>query len=294
MSSMVALPDGTFLICNGAQQGFAGFGLGNNPNLNALLYDPTKPLHQRISVLANTTVARMYHNEATLLQDGRVLISGSDPENLDNKYPQEYRVEIFVPPYLMALNEPLSINSSAEVLYTAGQNNNGTNSTTSAAAAGPYANSTAPYAYANSTSLSANNATNTTCGQRPVFNMLPNNTDWTFGQSYSFRMYCGSVGKVSLMGSAVSTHGNSMGARTLFPQWSCNGDLCTVLAPPNAHVTGGPNWFMLFVMGTNGVPSIAEWVRIGGDPANLGAWPAYSDFTDPGSYPIAGPAQKKK
>lgn len=262
MSSMVALPDGTFLIMNGAQQGVAGFGLANNPNLNALLYDPSKPIHNRISSLANTTIARMYHNEATLLMDGRVLVSGSDPENLDGKYPQEYRVEMFIPPYLMALNEPLSLNVSQQVNYKAGT---GSNSTSQAL----YANSTA--------------SSNSTCGARPVFNLAPNNTDWSYGGTYSFTLYCGTAGKVSLMAAVSSTHGNSMGARTLFPKFSCQGSACTVTAPPNAHVAGGPAWFMMFVLGTNGVPSYAEWVRIGGDPAGLGNWPNFPDFTLPGS-----------
>src|SRR5271156_3130239 len=96
---MVALPDGTYLIMNGAQQGFAGFGLATEPNLNAVLYDPTQPLSNRMSVMANTTIDRLYHNEAILLPDGRVLVSGSDPE--DVRFVQEYRVETFTPPYLM-------------------------------------------------------------------------------------------------------------------------------------------------------------------------------------------------
>lgn len=267
MSSMVALPDGTFLIMNGAQQGVAGFGLAINPNLNALLYDPSKPLHKRISSLANTTIARMYHNEATLLMDGRVLVSGSDPENLDGAYPQEYRVEIFIPPYLMALNEPLAINVSQQVTYSAG----GANSSASSAQ------------FANSTSSASANSTAAACGARPVFNLSPNNTDWAYGNTYSFTLLCGTAAKVSLMAAVSSTHGNSMGARTLFPKFSCQGSACTVLAPPNAHVAGGPAWFMMFVMGSNGVPSIAEWVRIGGDPAGLGSWPNFPDFTLPGS-----------
>ena len=61
-----ALPDGTFLIVNGAQQGVAGFGLGADPNLQALLYDPSQPLGSRISILNTTIVARMYHSEATV------------------------------------------------------------------------------------------------------------------------------------------------------------------------------------------------------------------------------------
>jgi hypothetical protein len=95
---MVALPDGTYFIANGALQGVAGFGLAENPNLSALLYDPSQPIGSRISILNTTIVARMYHSEATLLPDGRILLSGSDPEtkNTDEtvKYPQEYRVEV--------------------------------------------------------------------------------------------------------------------------------------------------------------------------------------------------------
>lgn len=63
MPIMAALPDGTILILGGAEQGVAGFGLADDPNLSALLYDPTQPLHQRISILNNTIVARLYHSE---------------------------------------------------------------------------------------------------------------------------------------------------------------------------------------------------------------------------------------
>jgi hypothetical protein len=63
--------------------GTAGFGLADFPNLNALLYDPQQPLGQRISILNSTIVARLYHSEATLLPDGRVLVSGSDPQTLN-------------------------------------------------------------------------------------------------------------------------------------------------------------------------------------------------------------------
>ena len=74
MPCMVALPDGTFMIMNGAHQGYAGFGLASDPNLGALLYDPTFPVGQRMSVLNSTIVARLYHSEATLLPDARVLV----------------------------------------------------------------------------------------------------------------------------------------------------------------------------------------------------------------------------
>lgn len=66
MPCITALPDGTYLIVNGAHQGVAGFGLASDPNFSALLYDPTQPVGQRLSILNNTIVARLYHSEATV------------------------------------------------------------------------------------------------------------------------------------------------------------------------------------------------------------------------------------
>ena len=110
MPCITSLPDGTFLILNGALQGVAGFGLASDPNLEALLYDPTQPIGSRISILNNTIVARLYHSEATLLPDGRVLVSGSDPQtNFPNgtvRYPEEYRIEVMSP--LLLEREPHS------------------------------------------------------------------------------------------------------------------------------------------------------------------------------------------
>ena len=122
MTCMVSLPDGTYMILNGAQEGYAGFGLAQDPNFVALLYDPTQPIGQRMSILNQTIVARMYHSEAVLLQDGHVLVSGSDPQ--EAAYPEEFRIEVssflcihsrlikphqrYVPPYLTnsALQQP--------------------------------------------------------------------------------------------------------------------------------------------------------------------------------------------
>jgi hypothetical protein len=86
---------------------------------------------------------------------------------------------------------------------------------------------------------------------------------------------------VSLLGAVSSTHGNSMGARTLFPAFACAGTQCTVTAPPNANVAP-PAWFQLHVL-DGGVPaSNAVYVHVGGDPAGLGNWPDAPDFDVPG------------
>ncbi|KKY17432.1 putative copper radical oxidase [Phaeomoniella chlamydospora] len=97
---MVSLPDGTYLILNGGENGAAGFGLGRDPNHNAVLYDPAKSVGSRMTSMANTTIDRLYHSEAILMMDGSILVSGSDPE--DGTHPQEHRLEYFSPPYLLS------------------------------------------------------------------------------------------------------------------------------------------------------------------------------------------------
>ncbi|KAF2864815.1 glyoxal oxidase N-terminus-domain-containing protein [Massariosphaeria phaeospora] len=216
ISCMVTLPDGTFLILNGGKNGEAGFQLGKNANLNAVLYDSRKPLHRRMSVMANTTIPRMYHSEAVLLDDGRILVSGSDPQDKPD-FEQEYRIEVFLPPYIL---------------------------------------SGAP---------------------KPAFTLA--NSDWAWSTGYAFTLTASSGGpiRVSLLGSESSTHGNSMGARILFPEVACAGNnTCTVLAPPGPYVAP-VGWYRMFVLDGD-MPSHAKWVRIGGDPAGLGNWPDSPSF----------------
>ncbi|KDB24565.1 hypothetical protein H109_03533 [Trichophyton interdigitale MR816] len=218
LTCMAGLPDGTFLILNGARKGVAGFGLAEDPNLGAVLYDPSKPVNQRMSIMANTTIARMYHSEAILMADGRVLVSGSDPQ--DPRFPQERRVEVFLPPYILS------------------------------------------------------------GARRPTFTIT--NKDWAYGGKYKIRITSGNQSriKISLMGMVSSTHGNSFGSRTIFPAFSCSFGTCTITAPPDSH-TCPPGWFMLFVL-DGPTPSVASFVRIGGDPGRLGDWPATGGFPLPG------------
>lgn len=224
MSCMTPLPDGTFLIANGAKQGVAGFGLGENPNFSALLYDPYQPVHSRISIMDTTDIARMYHSETSLMPDGSVLVSGSDsqtawPNGTQWKYPQEFRLELFLPPYL-------------------------------------------------------------TDGRvKPTYTIV--NKDWAYEQNYQVVITSGSTANIrfSLVAATSSTHGNTMGGRTLFPAFTCIGNVCTIIAPPLS--VSPPGWHMLFAL-DGPTPSVAQWVRIGGDPAHLGEWPNYPGFNPPG------------
>jgi hypothetical protein len=218
LACMAPLPDGTFIIINGAHFGVAGFASSRDPNLTPVLYDPSKPVGQRMRNLASTNIARLYHSEATLLPDGSVLVSGSDPR--DPNYPQEYRHEKFMPPYLLA-------------------------------------------------GL-----------QRPAFAV--GNNQWAYGVKYAIKVKSPSMAnlRISLVGATSSTHGNTMGARTIFPEFNCVGFACLVTAPPNSGVCP-PGWFQMFVL-DGPTPSKGIWVRIGGDPGQLGNWPPGPVFTKPG------------
>lgn len=229
MSCICALPDGTYLILNGATEGVAGFGLATGPNLNAVLYNPSQPVNQRMSLMATTIVARLYHSEAVLMPDGRVMVSGSDPE--DGTHPEEYRVEVFSPPYALS-------------------------------------------------GLPA-----------PSYTITTANKDWTYGSTYTItaNIPSGNLGGVraSMMAAVSSTHGNSMGQRTLFLTVGCagaaNAATCSLTAPPTVHVAP-PGWYQIFIL-DGPTPGPAQWIRIGGsiaDAAGLGNWPNYADFKTPG------------
>ncbi|KAE9389021.1 galactose oxidase [Gymnopus androsaceus JB14] len=222
MTCMVPLPDGTMMIMNGAMEGVAGFGLASNPNLNAVLYDPTQPIGERFSILNNTIVARMYHSEAILLPDGRILVSGSDPQTPG--FPEEMRIEVYVPPYL---NQGIT---------------------------------------------------------QPTYNI--SKTDFGYNQQFTItnvKVFHGAVSsiKVSMVAAVSSTHGNAMGARTIFPAFSISGTTVTITTPPNSFVSP-PGWWQLFILDDAGTPSHSTWIRVGGDPAQVGLWPDLPGFTTPG------------
>ncbi|KDR75046.1 hypothetical protein GALMADRAFT_248901 [Galerina marginata CBS 339.88] len=115
MPNFIALPDGTVLNLNGGKLGTAGYGndtwaighsYGDGPVLRPAIYNPNAAQGGRWSTdgLQSSTVPRMYHSSATLLPDGSVFVSGSNPNpdytvGPDVTYPTEYRTELFYPSY---------------------------------------------------------------------------------------------------------------------------------------------------------------------------------------------------
>eukprot|EP01018_Ginkgo_biloba_P039247 Gb_05821 [translate_table: standard] len=104
MGDMLILPNGQILIINGAQKGTAGWELARNPALAPYLYQPNALNGRRFSVLAATTIPRLYHSTANVLPDGRILVGGSNPHVgyvfSGVEFPTELRLEAYSPYYL--------------------------------------------------------------------------------------------------------------------------------------------------------------------------------------------------
>ncbi|KAK6353275.1 hypothetical protein TWF696_005252 [Orbilia brochopaga] len=122
----VLLADGKVLLINGANRGAQGFDLAANPTLTPLIYDPAAPQGQRFTEYPASPIPRLYHSVALLLLDGTVLVAGSNPveqpllqPNAQHPYVTEFRVERWVPPYLLGDNvnkRPRNIQLSAKTL----------------------------------------------------------------------------------------------------------------------------------------------------------------------------------
>ena len=138
MGQFIALPDGTFLVINGAQYGTAGYAqstltvppeampfgesLATGPVLQPAIYNPEAPAGSRWSTanLGSSTIPRLYHSSALLLPDGSVLVAGSNPNidvNLNTIYPTTYTAEYFYPPYFSAKTRPAPQNVPKTLSY---------------------------------------------------------------------------------------------------------------------------------------------------------------------------------
>lgn len=115
MGTFINLPDGTAWFGNGVTTGVAGYttdpnsvgkpvgtSFGDNPELRHYIYDPSKAKGSRFKHVGTASVGRLYHSTATLLEDGSVLIAGSNPSpDVTNKqkWKTTYDVERWYAPY---------------------------------------------------------------------------------------------------------------------------------------------------------------------------------------------------
>ncbi|KAH7026906.1 glyoxal oxidase N-terminus-domain-containing protein [Macrophomina phaseolina] len=146
MTDGLNLPDGTILFINGARTGSAGGFQADDPVLTPLIYDPKAAKGSRFTSMPPSTIPRMYHSVASLLPSGEVIVAGSNPmvfytadggvprgwpkfgnnghtaflnqqQRKDSKFPTEYRVEIFSPPYMDAPNRPRLLRAPDAIVY---------------------------------------------------------------------------------------------------------------------------------------------------------------------------------
>ncbi|KAJ2999086.1 hypothetical protein HDV02_003616 [Globomyces sp. JEL0801] len=202
---------------NHVLSGWAGFANAKYPIYDALLYDPKKVAGKRFTPLAKSTIARLYHSIAMMVEDGSVIVMGSTPNAnanaLNPEYPNEHRIEVFYPPYLL------------------------------------------------------------TGATRPQAVGIPEG-QWDNGQQYSFIVHIPTddmaTATISIFTNDFVTHSNHAGQRrveldvTNFEKIEATWYKVTVQIPPPAIAI--PGWYMLFVT-DNGMPSIAKWIKVGGDLA---------------------------
>ncbi|TIA86642.1 hypothetical protein E3P99_03633 [Wallemia hederae] len=119
MGNFIYLPNGKLVLLNGGAKGSAGYGndtwavgqsYADDPTYMPLIFDPSAPKGERISRdgLDGSDIARLYHSVATLLEDGSVWVSGSNPnvdviQTPDRQWNTDYRVERWYPTWY---NEP--------------------------------------------------------------------------------------------------------------------------------------------------------------------------------------------
>jgi hypothetical protein len=187
------LPDGTTLVTGG---GTTTDAVGvTTAVLPAEVWSPTT---ETWTTLASMSAPRLYHSEALLLPDGRVIAHGGGRFNGINEPTDQLSAEFFAPPYLFK-------------------------------------------------------------GSRPTITSAPSKL--SYGQNFTVQTPdAAQIAKVSLIRFGSVTHAINMGQRYLPLTFSAGSGLLTITAPVDANLAP-PGNYMLFLLDTNGVPSVAATVH---------------------------------
>jgi hypothetical protein len=187
------LPDGTVLVTGGGPT-TAGTDV-DNAILPAELWSPSG---ETFSTLASMHAARLYHSNALLMPDARVLVAGGGRFDESNAPTDQFSAEFFAPPYLFK-------------------------------------------------------------GPRPMITSAP--TTLQYGQAFTVQTPdAARIASVSLVRFGATTHTNSMGQRFVPLSFTTGTGSLSVTAPVNAN-SAPPGNYMLFLVDTNGVPSVAAIVH---------------------------------
>jgi Domain of unknown function (DUF1929) len=144
------------------------------------------------------SVARLYHSEALLLPDARVVVLGGGRFNNVNETTDQPSAEFFEPPYLFK-------------------------------------------------------------GPRPAIGSAPSTL--SYGQNFVVQTPdAARIAKVSLIRYGAVTHAFNMGQHFVPLSFSVGTGSLTITAPANAQLAP-PGYYMLFLVDTNGIPSVAAIVH---------------------------------
>ncbi|MBB4745266.1 hypothetical protein BJY16_008725 [Actinoplanes octamycinicus] len=97
-------------------------------------------------------------------------------------------------------------------------------------------------------------------GARPQILGL-SSKEWAYGSTHTVTVD-GPILKAELIRPEAVTHSSDPNQRFVDLPMSVDGDTIGLNLTSNPNIAP-PGWYMLFVVGTNGVPSVAQWVHVG-------------------------------
>ena len=102
-------------------------------------------------------------------------------------------------------------------------------------------------------------------GHRPTITSCPANINW--GGQFSVTSGRGNIGSALLMRPGSSTHAFDMDQRQVGLTFTAASGTLTVTGPPNAKIAP-PGYYMLFLINSQGVPSVAKFLLLNGSTGN--------------------------
>lgn len=97
-------------------------------------------------------------------------------------------------------------------------------------------------------------------GPRPEIGSVPNEITW--GENFKVDT-TSEVARLVLMSPGATTHANNMSQRHVELNFTTDTDGVIAAAPASANIAP-PGYYMLFLLSSESVPSVAEWIRIRG------------------------------
>src|SRR6266576_3361625 len=245
--SAVMYDDGKVLIIGGSPCGFYSTGCTTYPTATAEIIDLNSPTPAWTYTGSMVTGGRKLHN-ATLLPDGTVLVTGgsrgTETANATSNDPA-YACELWDPATgtwtaIASLTKYRGYHSTALLLPDGRVLSAGCEYVPSSAEI-----YSPPYLFH---------------GSRPTITSAP--TKAAYGQSFFVGTPdANSISKVTLIALSSVTHGFNMSQRISRPLFSQAANGLNVMAPSNSNITP-PGYYMLFILNSNGIPSVAKLLQI--------------------------------